>query len=263
MPERSYRITATGKHARASDDTAIPTDYRRLLALIEAKTHFDVIRGRLREYPDQLLEEWLSELEELGFIVLLPAESGGELDFTDHFKSSPAKEPRVLPQDAERLARATAEPGSALERSGLFLARERIANLPVSKRAPAQTTVLIVEDDPDQLALADLRVSMAGYTVRVARSAAELLAELRTRQPPDIVLLDVMLPDGNGFDILAKIRSHRKLATLPVVMLTSKTEAADIKRGLALGADAYVTKSSNPDDLTEAVRAVLAKKAQP
>ena len=257
MADRNYRITATGKDARASDDTAIPTDYRRLLALIEAKTPFNVIRGRLREFPDPLLEEWLSELEELGFIETLPAESGEDLDFTDHFKSTPAKDPGVLPQDAERLARTAAEASTALGRAGLFLARERIANLPPNKRAPAQTTVLIVEDDPDQLALADLRVSMAGYAVRVARKAAELLAELRTRQPPDIMLLDVMLPDGNGFDILAKIRSHRKLAMLPVVMLTAKTEKADIQRGLALGADAYVTKPYSKSVLVDAIRQVL------
>ncbi|MGH8736642.1 MAG: response regulator transcription factor [Burkholderiales bacterium] len=257
MADRSYRITATGKHARAGDDTAIPADYRRLLALIETKTHFEVIRGRLREYPDQLLGEWLAELEELGFIETLPSETGADLDFTDHFNSIPTKEPKVLPQDAERLARTAAEAGTALERSGLFLARERIANLPPTKRTPAQTTVLIVEDDPDQLALADLRVSMAGYAVRVARSAAELLAELRTRQPPDIVLLDVMLPDGDGFDILAKIRSHRKLATLPVVMLTAKTETEDIRRGLALGADAYVTKPYSKSVLVDAIRQVL------
>jgi DNA-binding response OmpR family regulator len=98
---------------------------------------------------------------------------------------------------------------------------------------------------------------MAGYAVRVARKAAELLAELRTRQPPDIMLLDVMLPDGNGFDILAKIRSHRKLAMLPVVMLTAKTEKADIQRGLALGADAYVTKPYSKSVLVDAIRQVL------
>ena len=257
MADRSYRITAIGKDARASDDTAIPTDYRRLMALIEGKTHFDVIRGRLREFPDQLLEEWLSELDELGFIETLPAESGPNLDFSDHFNSAPAKEPGVLPQDAERLARTAAEAGSALERSGLFLARERIANRPPATGAPERTTVLIVEDDPDQLALADLRVSMAGYAVRIARSAAELLAELRTHQPPDIMLLDVMLPDGNGFDILAKIRSHRKLAMLPVVMLTAKTEPDDIRRGLALGADAYVTKPYSKSVLVDAIRQVL------
>ncbi len=257
MADRSYRITATGKNARASDDTAIPTDYRRLLALIEAKTHFNVIRGRLREYPDQLLKEWLAEIEELGFIETLPAESGEELDFTDHFTAKLATGTGLLPQDAERLTRVAAEAGTALERSGLFLARERIVNRPTATRTPEQTTVLIVEDDPDQLALADLRVSMAGYAVRVARNAAELLAELRTRQPPDVMLLDVMLPDGNGFDILGKVRSHRKLAMLPVVMLTAKTKGEDIQRGLALGADAYVTKPYSKSVLVDAIRQVL------
>ena len=99
---------------------------------------------------------------------------------------------------------------------------------------------------------------MAGYQVRVARSAAELLAELRKQQPPpDIVLLDVMLPDGDGFDILAKIRGHRGFATLPVVMLTAKTKAEDIRRGLALGADAYVTKPYSKSVLADAIRQVL------
>jgi CheY-like chemotaxis protein len=257
MAERSYRITATGKEARAGEDTAIPTDYRRVLTLVEDNTHFNVIRGRLREYPDQLLEEWLSEIEELGFIETLPTESGASLDFTDLFKSKPAAPPRVLPQDAERLKRTAAEAGSALERSGLYLARGRIANRPPAKRAPAQTMVLIVEDDPDQLALADLRVSMAGYQVKVARNAAELLNDLRTQNPPDIMLLDVMLPDGDGFDILGKIRSHGKLATLPVVMLTAKTKPDDIRRGLSLGADAYVTKPYSKSVLVDAIRQVL------
>jgi len=257
MAERSYRITATGKDARASQDTAIPADYRRLLALIEDATHFNVIRGRLREYPDQLLEEWLAEIEELGFIETLPSESDADLDFTDLSSAKPAQ-PKVLPQDAERLKRTAAEAGKALERSGLFLARGRIANRPQVKRAPMQTTVLIVEDDPDQLALADLRVSMAGYQVRVARSAAELLAELRKQQPPpDIMLLDVMLPDGDGFDILAKIRGHPGFAMLPVVMLTAKTKEEDIRRGLALGADAYITKPYSKSVLADAIRQVL------
>src|SRR5579859_6874397 len=98
MAEHSYRITDTGRDARASDDTAIPTDYRRLLALVEANTHFDVIRGRLLEYPDPLLKEWLAELEELGFIETLPTESGANLDFTDHFSTGRATETGVLPQ---------------------------------------------------------------------------------------------------------------------------------------------------------------------
>ena len=91
MSNRSFKITAAGKDARAVQDTAIPTDYRRLLALIEDKTHFNIIRGRLREFPDQLLEEWLAELEELGFIETLPEDADADLDFTDLFSGKPAE----------------------------------------------------------------------------------------------------------------------------------------------------------------------------
>jgi CheY-like chemotaxis protein len=256
MPDRSFKITASGKDAQMTRDTAIPADYRRLLALVGESTHFNVIRGRLREYPDQLLEDWLAELEEIGFIETVPTEADADLDFTELLRKKPAA-PSALPQDDERIKRKLAEAGSALERSGLFLARERIANRPPAKRGPEQTTVLIVEDDPDQLALADLRVSMAGYPVRVARNAAEFVNEIRTHAPPSIVLLDVMLPDGDGFNILAKIRNHPKLATMPVVMLTAKTDPGDIRRGLELGADAYVTKPYSKNVLDDAIRQVL------
>jgi CheY-like chemotaxis protein len=256
MPDRSFKLTDSGKEVRTSQDSAVPADYRRLLALIGDNTHFNVIRGRLREHPDQLLEDWLAELEEMGFIETVPSAADADLDFTELLGTKPGA-PSVPAHDDERLKRKVAEAGSALERSGLFLARERIANRPPAKRDPQHTTVLIVEDDPDQLALADLRVSMAGYPVRIARSAAEFVNEIRTHAPPNIVLLDVMLPDGNGFDILAKIRHHPKLATLPVVMLTAKTEAGDIRRGLELGADAYVTKPYSKSVLVDAIRQVL------
>jgi len=256
MSDRSFKITSTGAHARATQDTAIPADYRRLLALIEDNTHFDVIRGRLREHPDKLLEDWLAELEEIGFIESQATGSGSEPALGDLLSATPAT-PSVLPQDEERLTRTVAEAGSALELSGLFLAGDRIANRPPLTRPPEETTVLIVEDDPDQLALADLRVSMAGYLVRVARSAVEFAGDLGANSRPDIVLLDVMLPDGDGFSILAKIRNHPKLATMPVVMLTAKTDFGDIRRGLELGADAYVTKPYSKNVLVDAIRQVL------
>jgi DNA-binding response OmpR family regulator len=99
-----------------------------------------------------------------------------------------------------------------------------------------------VEDDPDQLALAELRVGMAGFAVRTAASAGALQAELLNHAAPDLLLLDILLPDGNGFDLLAALRSHPAHALLPIVMLTVKDKPEDIRRGLGLGADGYVTK---------------------
>jgi DNA-binding response OmpR family regulator len=115
----------------------------------------------------------------------------------------------------------------------------------------------VVEDDPDQLALADLRVSMAGYQVRVAGSGQALKDSLRAMGLPDVLLLDVMLPDADGFAILAGMRRHPRLALLPVILLTAKDSPADISRGLALGADGYVTKPYTKNILADTIRRVL------
>ena len=115
----------------------------------------------------------------------------------------------------------------------------------------------MVEDDPDQKALAELRITMAGYQVRSVDHAKALSRYLREEQRPDLMLLDVMLPDGNGFDILAQLRNRPEFATLPIVLLTAKTELKDIRNGLALGADGYITKPYSKTQLQEVIAHVL------
>ena len=85
----------------------------------------------------------------------------------------------------------------------------------------------------------------------------ELVADIGARAVPDLVLLDVMLPDGNGFDMLTSIRRHPKLALLPVVMLTVLAKPEEVRRGLSLGADGYITKPYSKRVLTEIIRSVL------
>jgi DNA-binding response OmpR family regulator len=75
--------------------------------------------------------------------------------------------------------------------------------------------------------------------------------------PPDLLLLDIILPDGDGLDILAKIRRNPRLALLPIVMLTVKDDPADIERGLALGADGYMTKPYSKASLGDVIGVVL------
>jgi DNA-binding response OmpR family regulator len=117
--------------------------------------------------------------------------------------------------------------------------------------------VLLVEDDPDQRALADLRLSMAGYKVRVAGSVQAFLQSMLDDGAPDLLLLDVELPDGDGFEVLAKMRRHHAFGSLPIVLLTAKNEAADIGKGLVLGADGYVTKPYTKNILADVIRRVL------
>ena len=165
--------------------------------------------------------------------------------------------PPLADDDAKKLARTTVIAGATLLRSGSFLADERIANLPPLNKPPADTVILLVEDDPDQMALAELRLTMAGYQVRGVDRAKALSRALREQARPDLLLLDVVLPDGNGFELLGQLRARPEFATLPIVLLTVKAELADIRNGLALGADGYITKPYSKNQLTEVIGRVL------
>lgn len=249
---RIYRLSTAGRRAWEKEDATVPAAFRRILGMLETETHTDVVRGYLRRYPDQLILEWLAELEELGLVESRPDMAAHDLDFTGNFKL-----PQLIAEDRAQLAQESQAAGGVLARKGVYLAAERLLHRQASAKAPAETVVLIVEDDPDQLALAQLRVRMAGFAARTADSAAALQDALARHEPPDVLLLDIMLPDGDGFDILAGLRRHPAHALLPVVMLTVKSDPADIRRGLALGADGYIVKPYSKKLLEDVLWQVL------
>ncbi|MCP9964365.1 response regulator transcription factor [Actinomadura madurae] len=115
-------------------------------------------------------------------------------------------------------------------------------------------TVLVVEDEPS---LADiLRITLEFHGFRVLRAATGARAvEMARKHRPDLLLLDVMLPDGNGWQVCRTVRSERE--DVPVVFLTARDAPADIVGGLALGGDDYITKPFNIDEVVARVRAVL------
>jgi CheY-like chemotaxis protein len=252
---RVYSLSPAGKDALAKGEAAtLPLEYRRLLALIEVEGHVDVIRGQLRRFSDQLIGEWLKELEEL---KMIRSSAAPPLPPDFSFSGQRALSMPLPEEDSQRFARTTVIAGATLLRSGSFLAADRIANLPAFAKKPAQTLVLLVEDDPDQMALAEVRLTMAGYRVRSVEGAKALSRFLREQQRPDLLLLDVNLPDGDGFDILAKLRARPEFALLPVVLLTVRTDPADIRKGLTLGADGYITKPYSKNQLAEVIGRVL------
>lgn len=253
---RIYRRTAAGTMAVETGDRSVPSDYRRILAVIEGDTHQDVIRGCLRQFPDTLLDEWLGEIEELGLLSSTAAAASHDLDFTALLGPSRV-EPPLIAEDAARIARDARGANDVLRRQGAFVNEARAKNRPPFARQPAETRVLLVEDDSDQLALADLRLSAAGYPVRAAASGKELMKALQEYGLPDVLLLDVILPDANGFRILAQMRRNPTLALLPIVMLTAKDSPEDVRKGLELGADGYVTKPYSKNILADTLRKVL------
>ena len=119
--------------------------------------------------------------------------------------------------------------------------------------------VLIVEDEEDIRELVSYHLLKEGYQVAGVASGEEALAAAE-KQTPDLVLLDVMLPGMDGLTVCQRLRASPKTADVVIVMLTAKSEEADIVRGLNLGATDYITKPFSPRVLLARVRAALRRK---
>jgi len=116
--------------------------------------------------------------------------------------------------------------------------------------------VLIVDDEVNIVISLEFLMEQAGYTVDVARTGDEALAKI-AGFAPDLILLDVMLPGMNGFDICQRIRQTPAWQHMKVVMLTAKGREVEITKGLALGADAYITKPFSTKALLAEVESQL------
>jgi two-component system phosphate regulon response regulator PhoB len=121
--------------------------------------------------------------------------------------------------------------------------------------------VLIVEDEPDLLELVRFNLDQAGFKVETCESGEDALASLR-RSPPDLLILDLMLPDVSGEDVCRAVRADPRFAQVPIIMLTAKAEEVDRVVGFELGADDYVTKPFSPRELVLRVRAVLRRRGE-
>jgi len=155
-------------------------------------------------------------------------------------------------------ARAEATAGaSTLQKQGYYV---RIARRDADKpKLPHGKTlsVVVVEDEPLLAKFLKQYLSFEGYSARIAANREEIIGEFRRPPLPDLVLLDVMLPDADGFEILLKMRQHPVLRTVPVIMLTAKATRDAVLKGLAGGADGYITKPFEPDALIKAIKAVM------
>lgn len=116
--------------------------------------------------------------------------------------------------------------------------------------------ILIADDEPNIVIPLEYLMKREGHEVLVARDGTQALETIR-RERPDLVLLDVMMPGLSGFEVCQTVRADEALAGVRIVMLTAKGRDADVAKGLALGADAYVTKPISTRDLARRVRELL------
>jgi phosphate regulon transcriptional regulator PhoB len=123
------------------------------------------------------------------------------------------------------------------------------------------TDVLVVEDEPDIRNLIVHHLAREGFRCRTAATGPEALARVRA-VPPDLIVLDLMLPEMDGLEVCRRLRGDPPTASLPIIMLTAKADEVDRIVGLELGADDYLAKPFSPKELVARVRAVL-RRARP
>jgi len=117
-------------------------------------------------------------------------------------------------------------------------------------------TLLIVDDEPNILLSLEFLMKREGYQVHLARDGVEALEAIAALRP-DLVLLDVMMPRKTGFEVCQEVRADEALKATRILMLTAKGRDTDVAKGLALGADAYMTKPFSTKELVEKVRQML------
>ena len=118
--------------------------------------------------------------------------------------------------------------------------------------------ILIVDDEKQLVSLVSLHMKMSGYEVLSAKDGEEALA-IAKEEVPDLIILDLMLPKIDGWEVCKRLRAESKIGDIPVIMLTARSEAGDKLRGFECGADDYVTKPFSPRELVARVKRVLAR----
>jgi DNA-binding response OmpR family regulator len=118
--------------------------------------------------------------------------------------------------------------------------------------------ILVADDDEDILLLVNTVLERAGYEVVATRDGAEALAAAMQRRP-DLVVLDVAMPEVDGLEVLRRLRAHASTTDVPVLLLSARVQEDDVKRGFDTGANAYVQKPFSPREFCDRVNELLAR----
>src|SRR5512142_1974573 len=118
--------------------------------------------------------------------------------------------------------------------------------------------ILIIDDDLDTLRLVGLMLQRQGYQISAATNGQQGL-EKAFEEDPDLILLDIMMPDMDGYEVTRRLRQNPSTAETPILMFTAKTQLDDKVVGFEVGADDYLTKPTHPSELQARVKALLAR----
>lgn len=251
-------LTKKGELELREPGTTLEPTQLEALILIDGFSTVDQVVRRVQGVAPDVLRARLAELVAKGLVNVRRRDADDILDPGDFFTIKTAVADTA---EAGEQTRAEAEVNTEfLKRNGYCV---NMARRPAVKRevvAGRKPMVLVIDDDPDICKLLQMFLKMENIDTRTAANREEIVAELRKSPLPDMVLLDVHLTDVNGFDVLARMRQHPMLKTLPTIMLTAEATREAVLKGIIGGADGYITKPFEIHPLIRAVKTVLGLK---
>ena len=250
-----YAVSETGDEELKRGSTDLSQAALELLVLLDGKSSIAEIIERTKVLTAEEIRQTAQMLAQAGYIKPATLEQELNIDFSYFFAAQPAPEPSA--QAAEQARRESESGTAALKLNGYYVSIARKSANKIEPASGSNYTVLVVEDDPELQRALKFMLTIEKFVPRLASNRDEILEALRTLPLPDVALLDVGLPDTNGFDVLARMRQHPQLKSIPVIMLTGQAQREDVMRGLVGGADGYITKPFDRDVLLSGIRAVL------
>ncbi|MBS1196774.1 MAG: response regulator [Proteobacteria bacterium] len=243
-----YSKTPKGLTELTRKKSVLPEIVHRLLGLIDGQSDIGAIFARLADDPAQDLQQSLEYLQTEGLIKQLAESKHTDSDFP-----ADGTHISVTEFDAEEGVAAWAEArrcAKALDENGFYAIRKH----PHIQGEPA--LALVIEDTESTAFLEMTLLKNAGFTPRHAANGKQAW-EIFETMIPDLVILDVNLPDTNGLIILETLRRHPRLKDIPVILVTAQFGEEDVMAGIRAGADGYIFKPFQQNALVDCVRRVL------
>jgi PleD family two-component response regulator len=262
--ETVYDVNANGWQQLQGSSTMLPSAALRFLVLVNGKLSLQQIATQLKDVPEEKLRKLALNLEQKGYIQQLKvgeptkAAAFDVIDFFSGHSVDSAANASQTDQDQTHKLEAEAQSFTAMLKSQGYAVRiARQVGETIKPTSGNAYSVLYIDDAQTLLTAVCAFLEMEGFLPRRAANRLEVVTELRKLPSPDLILLDVELPDINGFNILESLRGHPSLKYIPVIMITGRATREDVMRALAAGANGYITKPLEFDSLLAAIKAVL------
>jgi PleD family two-component response regulator len=252
-----YIQTAKGQEEVSTTTGHLGPNLKALLGMFDGHSTVEDLQKKLDKVPLDRLLAALDTLVKEGFLEAAPAApANDDLDFASFLNK-----PTPMPTAAQRqqAEQATLTSMRALKQAGYFVNIISRSGNPIPPRSGNKYSVLIIDGDQANALILARALVLAQFDVRSASRENEILGEL-SKPPPDLILMDVVLPDLVGIEILAKLREHPVFKSVPVIVVTAQAQHDDVVAALVYGANGFMTKPVQPETLLDSVKSVLGMK---